>query len=100
MLVAVTSCVMFNFGLRVSNVAHNSSSKGKHAIRRKHVIFEDICGRRFGIVDYVKFLKETNKWKDFNSSSQVVCIVFFSIDSLLLLLSILLLLFLVLFLCR
>ena len=54
-LVMLASGVMFQYGVRFSNVGHDSQNKGKHSIRRSDVVFEVVSNRRFPILDYVAF---------------------------------------------
>jgi hypothetical protein len=52
----------FNFATRFGNVGSDPTARGKHAIRRKDVVFEDVSNRRFNIPDYVVFLILEGVW--------------------------------------
>ena len=62
----LASIFCFNFATRFGNVGNDPTAKGKHAIRRKDVVFEDVSNRRFNIPDYVEFLISEGVWPDVN----------------------------------
>jgi hypothetical protein len=75
--VHLASVFMYKFGLRFGNVG-DSDNKGKHAIRRRDVVFEDLSGRRFNIPQYASFLKSVGCWTCRKSvKERVICVVVF-----------------------
>jgi hypothetical protein len=78
LMIYLASVTMYNFGLRFCNVGYDSKVKGKHALRRQDVVFEDISDRRFNIPQYYEFLMELGVWHDREAVKlRVTCLVIF-----------------------
>ena len=76
----LASSFMFNFGVRLCNVGYDPKSKGKHAVRRRDIVFEDISGRRFNLPQYACYLRSISVWGDsLAMRARVKCLIVFYI---------------------
>ena len=78
LMVYLASVTMYNFGLRFCNAGYDSKVKGKHAVRRRDVVFEDTSDRRFSIPQYHDFLVAEGIWGDREAvRTRIKCLVLF-----------------------
>ena len=77
-MVYLASVTMYNFGIRFCNAGYDSKVKGKHALRRRDVVFEDVSDRRFNIPQYHEFLVSEGVWADREAvRARIKCLVIF-----------------------